>query len=222
MTSCKHHSPEKNYEYYKQNFEPFDAVIVPGVPFRDTSWARVMKLRVYWAKYLYDTGVTKNIIFSGGAVYTPYSECEIMRLYALEMGIPDENIYLDSLAEHSTENVYYGYWVAEDNGFDCVALASDKYQANGLRSMVKKLNKMYGENMAVMPAIMDTSYTGPHPDLEIDPSSAYKSGDGYINITESQGKIYRIRGTMGQHIDWDNRPPVRIRDKDEIDVGSSE
>lgn len=212
MTSCANKAALKRFEHVRQHQITYDAVVVPGVPFRDSSWQNTMKLRVYWAKYLYDQGLTKNIIFSGGAIYTPYSECEIMRLYALEMGIPDENIYIDSLAEHSTENVYYGYYLALDNSLDKIALASDPYQTNGLKGFVKKLNRKLNTKIDILPCVIDTvMQKSPLPDYEIDFSKAYKT-ESYINITESQSMFYRLRGTMGQHIDWKNRPAVRIRD----------
>src|SRR5690606_27635585 len=88
-------------------FVPYDAIIVPGVPFDGENWSETMKMRVCWSKYLYDKGYAKNIIYSGSAVYTEYEEASIMALYAEELGIPKEHIFRDQRAEHSTENVYY-------------------------------------------------------------------------------------------------------------------
>ncbi|MBK6774437.1 MAG: YdcF family protein [Flavobacteriales bacterium] len=65
-----------------------------------------MKLRVHWAVHLFKEGVARNIIFSGGAVYTPYVEAEIMSLYAQELGVPAKHCFLDPIAEHSTENIF--------------------------------------------------------------------------------------------------------------------
>ena len=49
--------------------QPYDAIIVPGYPYDGEAWNTVIKMRVTWAKYLFDKGYTKNIIFSGSAVY---------------------------------------------------------------------------------------------------------------------------------------------------------
>lgn len=204
FASCKISKPEKYYSKAKTEFAPFDAIIVPGVPFRDSVWQNTMKLRVYWAKYLWDKGMTKNIIFSGGAVYTKYSECKIMRLYALEMGIPDENIFMDSLAEHSTENVFYSYYVAKDNDLHNIALASDPYQTKALKSFVKKVNRKLDTNIQLLPAMMDSVLAMPMPDYTIDFEKAV--GTNFINITETQGFFYRLGGTIGLHVDWKNRP----------------
>jgi vancomycin permeability regulator SanA len=204
-TSCKYSRPHKQYSQAQAQFAPFDGVIIPGVPFRDSSWNRVMKLRVYWAKYLWDQGMTKNIIFSGGAVYTEYSEAKIMKLYAMEMGIPEEHIFLDTLAQHSTENVYYSYWVAQDNELENIALASDPYQTKGLKRFVYKLNRKYTANVQLLPAMTDSIISQPLPDYDIEFEKA-KEDSNFVNITETQGIFYRLGGTMGLHVDWENRP----------------
>ena len=106
---------------------PYDIIIVPGVPFEEGNWSWVMKGRVYWSKYLYDNGITKNIMYSGSAVYSPYVEGRIMALYAVALGIPEENVFSETLAEHSTENVYYSYKKARKLGFERIALATDQF-----------------------------------------------------------------------------------------------
>ena len=85
----------------------YDVIVVPGVPFNTPNWDRVMKGRVYWSKYLFDLGIAKNIMYSGSSVYTAYNEAQIMALYAAALGIPEKNIFTETHAEHSTENIYY-------------------------------------------------------------------------------------------------------------------
>lgn len=63
-------------------------MIVPGIPLEDGKWSSTMKGRIYRAKYLYDEGITKNILFPRSAVYTPYYEGKIMSLYAIELSVP--------------------------------------------------------------------------------------------------------------------------------------
>jgi hypothetical protein len=87
--------------YAKKSFErakkeiPFDVIIVPGVPYQDTATNVIYKARVLWAKYLYDSSFTKNIIFSGSAVYTPYYEATTMMMYADSLGLPTENLFAE-------------------------------------------------------------------------------------------------------------------------------
>ena len=50
---------------------PYDVIIVPGYPYydKDTAPFPLLQARMNWAKELYDQGLAKNIIFSGGAVF---------------------------------------------------------------------------------------------------------------------------------------------------------
>ena len=45
----------------------------------------------------------------------------------------------------------------------------------------------------------------PHPDYEINYELARET-ENFVNITETQGLFYRLGGTMGLHVDWENRP----------------
>ena len=121
--------PKKAFTQVSSNNLVFDAIIVPGVPYEDAALDSVMKARVIWAYVLYKNGITRNVIFSGSAVYSPYYEALIMGLYAKQLGIPAKSIYYDTQARHSTENVYYSYLLAKDKGFKKVALATDPFQS---------------------------------------------------------------------------------------------
>ena len=113
-----------------------------------------MKGRVYWSKYLYDKGITKNVIYSGSAVYTPYVEGKIMALYAIALGIPEENVFSETMAEHSTENVYYSYKLARKLGFERIALATDQFQAKMLKRFTKKI---VSRDAGIIPIVTDYS-----------------------------------------------------------------
>ena len=203
-SSCKISKPEKYLIEAQEKGIVYDAIIVPGVPFEDSTWSRNMQLRVLWAQYVWEHGLTKNIIFSGGAVYTKYSECKIMKLYAIEMGIPEEHIFMDSIAEHSTENVFYSSCVAKEMGFEKIALASDPYQTKSLKGFIKKMEKKNGTHVDILPGIIDTVKLMPRDQYQIDPSKAI--GSYFVDITNTQKMGYRLKGTMGLRIDWNNCP----------------
>ncbi len=204
INSCKISNPAK-YNSRAKEKAPFDAIIVPGVPFENGEWSRVMKLRVYWAHHLYEDSVARNIIFSGGAVYTPYPESDIMKLYAIEMGIPEDSIATDRLAQHSTENIFYSYHVAQENGWDRLALATDPYQAKLLKPFIRKMRRKLDVEISILPAIMEEVVKDSMPDFEIDYESV-KAPEIFIDITNTQSKFYRLRGTLGKHIDWESTP----------------
>ncbi len=176
----------------------YDVIIVPGVPFEGKEWSRIMEARVYWSKYLFDQGIASNIIYSGSSVYSPYYEAEIMALYAKELGIPDSCIFTEIKAEHSTENVYYGYKLAQNMGFETVALASDPFQSKLLTGFIKK---KVDRSVGVIPIVWDTVQMVEQKvtTLKIDPSSAFNAS--YVSIKERETIWKRLKGTRGKNID---------------------
>lgn len=176
---------------------PFDAVIVPGVPF-DTAWSDIMRARVLWSYHLYTHGLTKNIIFSGSAVYSPYIEARIMAEYAKKLGIPSEHIFTEERAEHSTENVFYSYYMAKDLGFQNVALATDPFQTK----MVKSFAKRKKLNIAYVPAIFDTihAYYDDMDPIVIDPTKA--EVEDFVSLPERENFWKRFAGTLGKNLKY--------------------
>lgn len=119
---------------------PYDVVIVPGLPFDTLKVNPLLKARMLWAKHLYETGVTRNIIFSGSAVHSPFVEGQIMKMIADSLGIPTEHTFVEAEALHSTENVEYGYSLAQRLGFNKVAVATDPFQNLFLKNFAGKHN----------------------------------------------------------------------------------
>jgi uncharacterized SAM-binding protein YcdF (DUF218 family) len=177
----------------------YDVVIVPGIPLEDSLvWSRIMQGRVYWAKFLYDKGIAKNIMFSGSAVHTPYYEATVMGLYAQALGVPKENILAELKAEHSTENIYYSYKKSKQLGFKSIALASDPFQSKQLRSFAHlRLNKSIG----IIPFVVDTLkliepyFTNP----KIDYNLAFKKD--FVPLKQRESRWKRIKGTIGWNRD---------------------
>ncbi|MDB4678231.1 YdcF family protein [bacterium] len=175
---------------------PFDAIIVPGVPF-DTAWSQTMKLRVLWSYHLYNRGLTKNIIFTGSAVYSPYIESRIMAEYAKKLGVPEENIFTEEQAEHSTENVFYSYYMGKDLGFENIAVATDPFQSKMVKSFAKK-KKL---NVAFVPAIFDTLQAYyPETNVTIDPTWA--EVENFVALPDRENFWKRFAGTMGKNLKY--------------------
>ena len=188
-------SQMKCREYYDNaRNNTYDIVIVPGMPYENNKWDTIMKGRVFWAKYLYDKKITKRIMFSGDAVYTPFYESVIMSLYAKQLGIPDSVIYVEDAAEHSTENIYYGYKKARKLGFTKIALASDPHQCKQLR---KFINRNF-DSVALIPFVTNILKQGFKPDPTIADSIAFKPG--FISIRQRESFLKRRKGTKGKNI----------------------
>jgi len=184
--------PKKQMKYAQQ-FAPYDVIIVPGIPFQNENWDNTMKTRVLWSVYLYKSGIAKNIIYSGSSVYTPYYESEIMKLYAIELGVNRDDIFTEKEAKHGVENLYYSYVMAKELGFKNIALATDPAQNLQIgyygRPMVNQVN--------LLPAIL-TKIDLDHVDtVSIDISSAFNPNfQPYNNISRFQ-RFLKSSGRMG-------------------------
>lgn len=178
--------------------DPYDIIIVPGVPFEDSTWSWTMKGRIYWSKYLYDNGITKNVIYSGSAVYTPYIEGEIMAMYGIALGIPAENVFSETLAEHSTENVYYSFKKARKMGFERIALATDQFQAKMLKRFTRKI---LSPEVGIIPLVVDT-LKALQPAMT-DPKINFQEVfvNNFTALPERESFRERFRGTRGLDLD---------------------
>ena len=177
---------------------PLDVAIIPGMPFKNGQWDTLIKTRILWAVYLYKKGLVKNIIFSGNAVYTPYVEGKCMALYAYALGIDPAHIFIDTIAEHSKENLYYGYKLAKKLGFTSIGVATDPFQCSMLYKFSKK---HFNTKFYFLPIIYDSieSYTALDP--AVDARSAYIND--FIPLDQRLNYTDRLKGTMGKGIKFD-------------------
>ena len=176
---------------------PYDVIIVPGIPFEaDKGAGLIMKARVKWAHYLVSNGIAKNVIFSGSAVYTPYTESRIMGLYAEQMGIPAENIICETKAEHSTENIVYSLRMAEKLGFKKIAIATGPFQSAFLDNYVKDHSLQV--SFIAIPLLYNGN-VGPEAFSGIDPSPAFVVD--FVSLKDRETKEERYQGTLGNKIE---------------------
>lgn len=175
----------------------YDAIIVPGFPFNEEPWDGPTMMRMIWAVHLYKKGYAKNIIMSGAAVYTPYVEAEIMKQYAVAMGVPSEHVFIENKALHSTENIWYGYLLAKKIGFKTIAVASDPFQTKLLYRFVKKRTK----GVQMLPALTDSTRIYSH----LSPVIEYKHlklDSTFVPLPQRESKWKRLRGTWGKNINY--------------------
>ncbi len=173
---------------------PYDAIIVPGFPYEQKAELNVIyKIRIFWAYHLYKEGIAKNIIFSGGAVHTPYVESKIMAEYAKQMGIPAANIFIEDSAEHSTENLFYSYNLAKKHGFEKVAVATDPFQS-GMISYLTSKDKLPVDYIPAKVETIATKYWKTF-NFNINENIAFK--EDFIPLSDRTSKEERMRGTQG-------------------------
>jgi hypothetical protein len=177
---------------------PLDVAIVPGLPFKDGHWDTLLKARILWSLYLYKHGIVKNIIYSGNAVYTPYTEGKSMALYAYALGLESSHIFIDTLAEHSTENLYYSYQLAKKLGFKKLAVATDPFQCYMLYKFSKK---HFNTRFYFLPVIYDSIAAYDYLDPVVDTKPAYIKD--FVPLDQRMKYSERFKGTMGKGIKYD-------------------
>ncbi|MES2732460.1 MAG: YdcF family protein [Bacteroidota bacterium] len=200
LASCAvfHPPPSKLFVEAIKN-KPYDVIIVPGMPYDGKAWTTLMKGRVRWSSYLIREGIAKNVIYSGAAVYTPYVEAKILALYGQALGIPKDKIFLETQAQHSTENIYYSYQLAQKLGFTKIAIATDPVQSAMLMGFSKRRFKLPITHIPIMVDTLETMDV-----LTIDPlikaDSAYV--DNFVSIVDRLNKWQRFKGTFGRSIPY--------------------
>lgn len=203
------HYAKKSYRR-AQKEKPYDAIIVPGLPYDGERTSSVMKTRVFWAKHLYDSGFTNNIIFSGSAVYTHFVEAIAMKTIADSLGIPPNHTFAETKAEHSTENVYYSWKMAQSLGFRKIALATDPFQAAMLRGFIRRF----------CPGVTTVPFVEGKVNLDavtlppIDTTGAYV--DNFVSILERESFWQRFRGTMGKRVKEERKAEARKKESDTV------
>lgn len=184
--------------------KPYDVIIVPGFPSDSGRINGVLKERIGWAYYLYQNGYTKHIIFSGSAVYTPYMEAKVMRLYAIQLGIPAEVIFIETNAEHTTENLYYSCRMAKEMGFTKIAFASHPAQT----SFMKPFRRKFKLKLDMLPLVTDSLRKFPVEFTPIDAKEAVKPD--FISIEKREGIIKRFLGTRGVKVKREMRKEKKL------------
>lgn len=82
------------------------AIVFGAGLLRDGSAGPVLSDRMQTAVNLYQAGKVKKILASGDNRFIEYNEPEAMRQYALEQGVPDEDIVLDYAGRRTYDTCY--------------------------------------------------------------------------------------------------------------------
>ncbi|MBL8099189.1 MAG: YdcF family protein [Anaerolineales bacterium] len=93
--------------YTVEDVESTHVAIVFGAGLlRDGSAGPVLSDRVQTAVALYQQGKVQKLLMSGDNRFIEYNEPEAMRQYALERGVPDEDIVLDYAGRRTYDTCY--------------------------------------------------------------------------------------------------------------------
>jgi hypothetical protein len=196
FTSCYIFGPSPKSRLAKRSqLDTIDVAIVPGLPLHHGIWDTLLKSRILWSEFLYRKGYVKHLIYSGNAVYTPWVESETMKLYAVKLGIKKEDVLIDTLAEHSTENLFYSYQLAISKGYKSIAVATDPFQCAMLHKFAKK---SFNKSIILLPIVFDSIRQKMAVEITIDTVETKKTV--FTPLAERQSYKDRLNGTRGKNI----------------------
>lgn len=87
------------------------AIVFGAGLLRDGSASAVLSDRIETAVNLYQQGKVEKILMSGDNSFVDYNEPEAMRQYALERGVPDEDIVLDYAGRRTYDTCYRAKYI---------------------------------------------------------------------------------------------------------------
>jgi SanA protein len=82
------------------------AIVFGAGLWRDGSPTPVLRDRVATAAELYFTGKVEKLLMSGDNSYVEYNEPQAMKDYAIELGVPEEDIVLDYAGRRTYDTCY--------------------------------------------------------------------------------------------------------------------
>ena len=104
--------------------EDIDCILVLGAGIWGNKPSHMLEDRLLQAISLYEKNVSAKIIMSGDHGRKEYDEVNIMKDFAIEKGVPSENIFMDHAGFSSYESVYRA---KEIFGADKIVIVTQKY-----------------------------------------------------------------------------------------------
>lgn len=93
-------------EEQAKNLPKADCILVLGAGIWGNSPSPMLEDRLLQGISLYQNGVSNKIIMSGDHGKKEYDEVNVMKNYAIEKGVPSENIFMDHAGFSTYDSVY--------------------------------------------------------------------------------------------------------------------
>lgn len=101
-----------------------DCIVVLGAGVRNGKPTAMLRDRLLTGIALYENGAAPKIIMSGDHGREEYDEVNIMKSFAVERGVPDEDIFMDHSGFSTYDTVYRAKAIFEA---DSIIIVSQKY-----------------------------------------------------------------------------------------------
>ncbi|MBS4750788.1 YdcF family protein [Carnobacteriaceae bacterium zg-ZUI78] len=114
-----------------------DAIVVLGAGLQDGEPGSILQDRLNTAIELYKKGKTKKIIMSGDHSSDFYNEVSAMKLYAMQKGVPSQDIYLDHYGLNTYDSMYRAKYIF---GVKSLIVVTQKYHLYRALHIAENLN----------------------------------------------------------------------------------
>ena len=106
------------------NLEDIDCIIILGAGIWGDKPSPMLEDRLLQGIELYNNNVSTKIIMSGDHGREEYDEVNIMKEFAIEKGVPSENIFMDHAGFSTYESIYRAKEIFEA---DKIVIVTQKY-----------------------------------------------------------------------------------------------
>lgn len=93
-------------DYDENTFKDIDCIVVLGAGIWQNRPSPMLEARIDEAIKLYKKGASPKIIMSGDHANEDYDEVNIMKKYAIEQGVPSEDIFMDHTGISTYDSIY--------------------------------------------------------------------------------------------------------------------
>jgi len=126
-----------------------DAIVVLGAAAYDAVPSPVFRERIEHGLALYRQAHAPRLIFTGGygGQGARFAESQVARRYAIQHGIPEEAIWIETRSQSTCQNLLEARLIVQESGWDKVIVVSDPlHMARALR-----LSRRLGINALASP-----------------------------------------------------------------------
>ena len=127
-------------EQTEQESNTSDVIVVFGGGILDGELPTNAKYRVEKAVELYNEGIVPKILMTGYKSMddneTPtQTEAHLMKDYAIELGVNEDDIFLEEEAQDTTANIIYSKLIMDEQGWKDISLVSSDFHMKRIKLM---------------------------------------------------------------------------------------
>jgi uncharacterized SAM-binding protein YcdF (DUF218 family) len=120
----------------------FDTIIVLGNPANlDGTASPEQRARVLEGIREYHAGVAPRLIFTGGPAHNSYVEAHVMAQFAETQGVPASDIFEESHAQNTIQNIFYSAQIMHDHGWSSAEVVSSGYHLGRTSLILTTFNR---------------------------------------------------------------------------------